>query len=535
MRNLQIGTVDGRPFSLPADFATRTLAIMAIRGAGKTIAATVIAEEMCEAGIPWVAFDPVSVWWGLRAKPDGSPSGYPVIVIGGEHGDIPFDRDKGAKMAEVIVAENLFCVLDMSLESKNTWRKFVTEFCDRMMEMRPPAVRHVFLEEAPEFVPQRPMGEQKRSLAAVDRLLRLGRNRGYGATIISQRFATVNKDVLTQACENIFAMRTIGKNDRDEAKAWIIESGMGIATDDAPLKDQLATLAMLPDGVGYFWSPQWLKIFERVQIRRRRTFHPGDTRTVGGKLKSVKLAPMQEAIERLRSLLSGKKVPRKFMGYAKPGEIGRVAGFDYDDVVETVAPVKRKEDEMDVRLAAENSRLKREVAELKQQLVELKGRGLVVGTHGTAIAPSSTEPEYVTILDTPQGKSRAADPSHDELYAEIRSRILQDPGVMLAIKGMAPELQISVQRHVIEADQDSLRGRIGMLIHADFFEKARNANSVHLELAKRGFRAAKPNVYAEMGNLASMGFFRMEKDAGRHIVYRLVEDMKVRVMEMDAA
>lgn len=71
---LEIGTLmSGQKFTLPLDLVTRTLAIIAIRGWGKTVAATVIDEEMCEAGLPWVAIDPVGVWWGLRANPDGSP------------------------------------------------------------------------------------------------------------------------------------------------------------------------------------------------------------------------------------------------------------------------------------------------------------------------------------------------------------------------------------------------------------------------------------------------------------------------------
>lgn len=62
-RELEIGTLDsGTRFDLPIDFVVHTLAIIGIRGAGKTVAATVIAEEMCEAGLPWVAIDPVGVW-----------------------------------------------------------------------------------------------------------------------------------------------------------------------------------------------------------------------------------------------------------------------------------------------------------------------------------------------------------------------------------------------------------------------------------------------------------------------------------------
>lgn len=53
-RALTIGTAGGKPFTLPLDVVARTQAIVAIRGAGKTVAATVMAEEMCEAGLPWV-------------------------------------------------------------------------------------------------------------------------------------------------------------------------------------------------------------------------------------------------------------------------------------------------------------------------------------------------------------------------------------------------------------------------------------------------------------------------------------------------
>lgn len=79
--NLCIGSVDGGKgnFYLPNDLVARTLAIIGQRGAGKTSLATVIAEEMCKAALPWIALDPVGVWWGLRTGADGSTaSGHPV-------------------------------------------------------------------------------------------------------------------------------------------------------------------------------------------------------------------------------------------------------------------------------------------------------------------------------------------------------------------------------------------------------------------------------------------------------------------------
>lgn len=296
-------TLDLAPdLSLPIDAVLHTFAFIGIRGAGKTVAATVMAEEMSEAGLPWIAFDPIGVWWGLRANPDGTPGGYPVVIIGGEHADLPLDRDGGARVAEAILQENIACILDLSRESKNVWRKFVADFCDRMMEIRPAYPRHVFIEEAPEFIPQRPMGEQKRSLAAVDRIARLGRNNGYGMSLISQRYATVQKDVLTQ-CESLFAGRMIGKPDRAACEDWMIEAA-GISEKEA--KKFIDSLATLDNGRFWFWSPQWLGKFGPAQIRNRKTYHPGATRTMGEAPKQVALSDVRDFVSRFEQVLNEK-------------------------------------------------------------------------------------------------------------------------------------------------------------------------------------------------------------------------------------
>lgn len=355
---LNVGTSNRKPFTLPLDFVTRTLAIVAIRGAGKTIAATVLAEEMAEAGLPWIAFDPVGVWWGLRVNPDGSPGGYPVLIVGGEHADLQLRKDMGAQLADAVVQENVCCIVDLSQESKNTWRAFVADFCDRLMELQPRTPRHVFLEEAPEFVPQKPLGEQKRSLAAVDRLIRLGRNRGYGATLISQRFATIQKDVVTQ-CESILAMRSIGKPDRTAVREWIAECVVP-EPDDPTVEEFLGSLVNLPDGEGWFWSPQWLKTFERINVRTRKTYHPGQTRSVGAEAKQVKLSEVAEFVERFRTVLEAEPAVPVTSGLKitpAPRSAMEVAAAPALEAARRLPEVE-----------AEATRLRGQVAELHRQL-----------------------------------------------------------------------------------------------------------------------------------------------------------------------
>src|SRR5204863_3363346 len=133
----------------------------------------------------------------------------------------PLEKHAGAKIAEALASENIFAVIDVSMESKHTWRQFLTEFSLGLMQLNPESPRHLFIEEAPEFVPQRTkVALTAQCKEAVERLVRLGRNRGYGCTLLSQRPATVDKDVLSQ-CENLFVLRTVGPHDRKALEEWI--------------------------------------------------------------------------------------------------------------------------------------------------------------------------------------------------------------------------------------------------------------------------------------------------------------------------
>jgi DNA helicase HerA-like ATPase len=78
MKQLTIAT----NLKLPIDVAGQTIALLGIRGSGKTNTAGVIAEELLDHNHPIVVIDPTDAWWGLR-------SGYPVFIFGGSHGDIP--------------------------------------------------------------------------------------------------------------------------------------------------------------------------------------------------------------------------------------------------------------------------------------------------------------------------------------------------------------------------------------------------------------------------------------------------------------
>jgi DNA helicase HerA-like ATPase len=185
-----------RELSLPAEAVSETFAILAKRGAGKTYTAAVMVEELLKAGLQVVVVDPVGVWWGLRASADGTREGLPIAILGGEHGDVPLDVAAGEIIANVVVEEGLSVVLDLSHCRKGEQTRFMTDFAERLYyKNREPL--HLVLDEADAFAPQRPMKGQERLLGAIEDLVRRGRARGLGVTLVTQRAAVLNKDVLT--------------------------------------------------------------------------------------------------------------------------------------------------------------------------------------------------------------------------------------------------------------------------------------------------------------------------------------------------
>lgn len=281
--------------SLPVDAVTSTFAILAIRGVGKTHTASVLAEEMLAAGQPIVAYDPTGAWWGLKSSADGKRPGFPVVVFGGEHADVPLEESAGETIAQTIVEKRISAILDCGLMRKGARVRFMTEFCEALYRLNREPL-HLFVDEAHTVAPQRSMPDTARLLGAVEDIVLQGRRRGIGMTIISQRPALVNTNVRSQ-CGTLIAMRIIGPHDRKAITEWTEAHGTPEQT-----KEMLASLAKLPRGDAWVWSPVD-DLFRRVHFRDRKTFDSSATPTVGGKavkpqrMAEVDLAALGEAIK----------------------------------------------------------------------------------------------------------------------------------------------------------------------------------------------------------------------------------------------
>lgn len=90
----------GPGLAVPIDVVTQTVAVLGIRGSGKTYTAAVMVEGALAAGQQVAVIDPTDVWWGLRSSADGKRAGFPILVAGGDHGDVPLSKSDGEVLAD---------------------------------------------------------------------------------------------------------------------------------------------------------------------------------------------------------------------------------------------------------------------------------------------------------------------------------------------------------------------------------------------------------------------------------------------------
>ncbi len=276
--------------TLPLEAVSRTMGIIGQKGSGKTYTAMKVAEGMLTASAQITCLDPTGVWWGLKAE--GSGPGFPIFVMGGSHGDIPLAPTAGALVADFIVTSGQSVVLDLSEFNSNAEQaRFVTDFAERLFRAKSSARTplHLLLDEADTFAPQRPLPGEQRMLGALEAIVRRGRSRGLGMTMISQRPAVLNKNVLSQ-CDLLIAGRVTGPHDNKALGEWTALHGA---------KEQqvtfLSELASLPTGTAFFWSPAWLGIFKRAKILKRTTFDSSKTPEPGMKVAVPKVAKVDIA------------------------------------------------------------------------------------------------------------------------------------------------------------------------------------------------------------------------------------------------
>jgi len=458
------------PLTIDAvEFASQGNAILGIRDSGKTYTATLLAERLFDAGIPFFAFDPIGVWRYLRVP--GAGRGYPVVVAGGKAPDLPLTVETTPDLVRAAMASGVSVVFDLfDLHmSKGDWRKIVTAAV-RVMLHENHDLRHIFIEEAAEFIPQKP--HDFIVYAELEKLARMGRNSRLGYTLINQRSQEVAKAIL-ELCENVFLHRQRGSHAIQALDKWLQ------VADATERKKIVKSLPDLPRGQCWAWLggdeplPPTL-----VKVPEKNSLHP-DARALRGDLVT-RAAPVDvaEFIARMqaRTPPSAPVVP------AAPAN-----------------PSRTKEPEVTKEEAA---RLQRENDELRMEINRLKA----------GFAPTPAPATSAPLGDT------------EALYQEFKKRLMADAPGILKVLTIKPELQVRVERRTVEVDGTTIKGRIVQLLAKGFYDSGATNSATRTELKRTGSDVNNANIGRILDELRRDGFVTSEGND-----YRAVEGMKVNI------
>lgn len=301
-----------KEINLPLDIVTQTVAILAKRRVGKSYTMRRIAEQLLEANQQVVIVDPKGDQWGIRSSADGKKPGFPIVILGGEHGDAPLEVNSGEVVAKLVVEEHVSILIDLSSFRKHEIATFMAIFLENLYRLkaqekhRTPVM--LIVDEADAVAPQKPQKGEERMLGAIEDVVRRGGQRGIGCILVTQRSAVLNKNVLTQA-QMLIVLRTIAPQDLSAMKAWIdvhgtLEEGKAL----------MASLPSLPIGQAWFWSPGWPTdkgIFQLSQVLPISTFDsaatpkPGEKKVTPKNLADVDMEAlkkqMKETIEKAKN------------------------------------------------------------------------------------------------------------------------------------------------------------------------------------------------------------------------------------------
>lgn len=267
---------------LPPAALSQHIAVLGKTGSGKTYAAKGIIEQLLDDKKRVGIIDPTGAWFGLRSSRDGKGPGFSILVLGGDHGDLPLPSAGGAAVARLLVEQGVNLVADTSTLTVGERTRWFIDFATTLHRLNRQPL-HLVIDEAHMFAPQGkvPDPDTGKMLHACNTLASGGRSRGFRLTMITQRPQKLHKDALTSA-DTLIAMRVLAPQDRLAVEDWI--KGCG---DIAMGKEVLNSLASLPRGTGWVWYPEGthLKLTKFPPIK---TFDSSATPTDGHALAQPK-------------------------------------------------------------------------------------------------------------------------------------------------------------------------------------------------------------------------------------------------------
>jgi len=259
-REILVGeTDDGSDLYVPVvELLTGRGFVTGKSGSGKSNTASVIAEELLEAGFPLLIVDTDGEYYGLKEE-------YEMLHAGAdEECDIQIGPEHAEQMATLALEENVPIILDVSGYLDEDVADELLRETARQLFVKEKKLKKPFLlvvEEVHEYIPEGGgMGETGKLLIKIGKR---GRKHGLGILGISQRPADVKKDFITQA--NWLVWHRLTWDNDTKVVGRIIDS------------EYAELVSELNDGQA-FVQTDWNDIdVRKVQFRRKRTFDAGAT------------------------------------------------------------------------------------------------------------------------------------------------------------------------------------------------------------------------------------------------------------------
>ena len=176
-----------------AEIFGKSMAILGIKGSGKSNTAARIFEQLLKAGVPVFIVDIAGEYWGLKERF--------ALVVAGKSANVDLELTSAHQAAALAVwslEQSVSVILDLS-DYDDEMRLEILKAYLYALWTRAGLLRRpyfILLEEAHNWIPQSGNTPVKPILV---RIATEGRKRGLGIIMVGQRSARLDKNVLTQA------------------------------------------------------------------------------------------------------------------------------------------------------------------------------------------------------------------------------------------------------------------------------------------------------------------------------------------------
>ncbi len=262
------------------------IAVLASSGMGKSYVGGVMMEGWLDMETPLIIIDPEGEAHTLAEK-------YPVVIFGGEHQaegvtvDLLTGEDQDIqKLVETIITEGLSVIFDLSEwlpeDQYAIFARVIGVLFATMSQESYKRRMNLIVDEAHVFGPQQLESQgQKPCLEILTHIAKRGRKRGLGLMVMTQRPASISKNILNQCNVFLFGPMTSALDAQTVSN--------NLKQYNLSKEDVLA----LKQGQFYYSDRDGTTL---IEVKKRKCRHGGDTPEDTGSKKFVKTKAAAAAI-----------------------------------------------------------------------------------------------------------------------------------------------------------------------------------------------------------------------------------------------